>query len=215
MSDDSDSFIREVSEEIRQDRLFAMWKKYGPYALGGVAAIVVAASVWTWTEAERQRAAEARAARFLALTERSVEQTTALVETVDGPATALAQLRLAAAEAEAGATGDAVETYRGVGRLGGLSPAITDQARLAAARLEAETGASPELLFELGDLAAEGRPYRFLALELRAALLLNQGDTDAAHEDLRTILASGLVTPGLQTRALALLEASGGQVAGQ
>ena len=36
---ESDSFIQEVTEEVRQDRMFALWKKWGPYVL---AAIVIA-----------------------------------------------------------------------------------------------------------------------------------------------------------------------------
>jgi hypothetical protein len=34
---ESDSFIQEVSEEVRQDRMFALWKKWGPYVLAGTA----------------------------------------------------------------------------------------------------------------------------------------------------------------------------------
>jgi hypothetical protein len=32
---ETDSFIQEVTEEVRHDRMFRLWKKYGPYAVAG------------------------------------------------------------------------------------------------------------------------------------------------------------------------------------
>ena len=43
--------FREVDEEVRQDQYLGLWKKYAPYAIAGVAAIVVlTASFMGWQE---------------------------------------------------------------------------------------------------------------------------------------------------------------------
>ena len=49
---DSDSFISEVSEEVRRDRMFALWRKYGPFLIGAIALIVAAAGLKAYLDAE-------------------------------------------------------------------------------------------------------------------------------------------------------------------
>ena len=44
MSDDS--FIREVNEEIRQDRAKALWDRYGPAAIVVAVLVVLATAAW-------------------------------------------------------------------------------------------------------------------------------------------------------------------------
>ena len=41
---ETDSFIQEVTEEVRQDQMLRYWKKYGAYVIGGVALIVAGAA---------------------------------------------------------------------------------------------------------------------------------------------------------------------------
>ncbi|MEO1531786.1 MAG: hypothetical protein AAFU72_06445, partial [Pseudomonadota bacterium] len=56
---DTDSFIREVTEEVRQDRMLRYWKAYGPYIIGGILLVVaIAAGLAYWDALEEQRAAE-------------------------------------------------------------------------------------------------------------------------------------------------------------
>ena len=44
MSDDS--FIREVNEELRQDQLHNLWKRYGALAIAAAVVVVLAAAAW-------------------------------------------------------------------------------------------------------------------------------------------------------------------------
>ena len=55
-----DSFIDEVTEEVRRDRLFAMFRKYGWI---GILAVVVVVGGAAWNEWQKARA-EARAEAF-------------------------------------------------------------------------------------------------------------------------------------------------------
>ena len=55
---DTDSFIQEVTEEVRQDRMFGLWKRYGAYVLAGVFLVVAAAAFWQWRVSEQRAATE-------------------------------------------------------------------------------------------------------------------------------------------------------------
>lgn len=208
---DSDSFIREVTEEVRQDRMLRHWKRFGPYVLGALALIVAAAAAWSWQQQREREAARAAGAAFLSVASGDVEATARLVETVEGPASLVAQLRHAAALAQDGRRSEAIAAYDRVAAMEAVGPAYADLAALQAARLAAPDLGLEAALARLEPLVGEGAPYRLLALELGAALRLNAGRTEAAHADLNAILADPGRTGGLDARARALLAATGGR----
>ena len=208
---ETDSFIQEVTEEVRQDRMFALWKKWAPAIIGAIAVVVAGAAWWTWSEQRAQASAEAMGAAFLNADPAQVEAQQALIDATGGPARVLAELSMAAAEAEAGETARAASRFNEIAGRPDLAPAYAQFARLQALRLEGETDPAATIT-GLEPLIADGAPYRPLALELRAVLLLNTGDTAAAHDDLKLILAneSG-ATEATRLRALLILTASGGK----
>lgn len=208
---DSDSFIREVTEEVRQDRMLRYWKRYGPYVLGAIALIVAAAAAWSWQEQQARETARVQGGAFLSVASGDTAATARLVETIEGPASLVAQLRHAAALAAAGERSEAIAAYDRVAGIEGIDLAYSDLAALQAARLAAPVLDSEAALARVEPLISGAAPYRLLALELRAALLLNAGRTEAAHADLNAILADPERTGGLDARARALLAATGGR----
>ena len=47
----NDTLIREVDDELRGDRMRALWKRFGPYVIGAAVAIVLIVAVnegWSW-----------------------------------------------------------------------------------------------------------------------------------------------------------------------
>src|SRR5687767_14090411 len=47
----NETIFREVDEELRGDRLRALWKRFGPYIIGAAVAVVLVVAVnegWTW-----------------------------------------------------------------------------------------------------------------------------------------------------------------------
>jgi hypothetical protein len=210
---DSDSFIREVTEEVRQDRMYRFWKRFGPYVIGLIVLIVAASAGWAWYQNEQRAAARERGGAFLSA-ERDVEGLSALVAELEDPEPlALARLQLAAAEAEAGNDAAAAATYRAVAEEGALDRAYTDIARLHALRLEAPGMALADAEAALATLAEEGAPYRALALELRAVLRLNAGEREGARADLEAILAEPGLSRGLNARTRQLLAILGERAA--
>lgn len=208
--DPSDGFIREVTEEVRNERMSALARRYGPLVAAVVLLAVGAAAVWSWFEQQAQVAAAARGAALMEAPLDDPASAAGLVETIDGPAAVIARLRLARTQAEAGETEAAVETYRAIASDGSAQPAYADLAALMAARLEAQVRPAEEVILTLSPLADIDGPYRLLATELRAAIQLNAGATAEAHRDLRTILTDPAATEGLVARARELLIATGG-----
>ncbi|MFQ5565051.1 MAG: tetratricopeptide repeat protein [Paracoccaceae bacterium] len=209
---DTDSFIQEVTEEVRQDRMFRLWKKYGPYAVAAVVAVIAVSAGLNWMKHREIQQARETGGAFLATDIASVEDQEALIGSVDGPAAVIARLRLAAAKAEAGETAAAADLYREVAGEPGLDPAYADLARLQAVRISAASMDPAAALAELDPLTAEGAPYRVLALELRAMIRLNSGDVAGAHDDLTAIIGDPAATRESSERAIALLLSSGGEL---
>ena len=209
---ETDSFIQEVTEEVRQDRMFRLWKKYGPYAVAGVVAVVAVSAGLNWMKHRQIQQARETGGAFLAADIASVEDQEVLIGSVDGPAAMVARLRLAAATAEAGDAQAAAALYRAVADEPGIDAAYGDLARLQAVRVGAAAMDPAQAADELGPLIAEGAPYRILALELRAIIRLNAGDVEAAHADLEEIIGDPQATRESSERAVALLLSSGGEL---
>lgn len=209
---ETDSFIQEVTEEVRQDRMFALWKKWGPYVLVAIALVVGGSAFWSWMQARERAQAEARGAALLAVEPDSLEAQQKLARTLDPPARLVAEFTAAADLARAGKTDEAVTQYRQIAARGDLAASYRQLAQLEAIRLEAPTADPQAALAKLRPLMAADAPYALLARELAAALQLEAGDTQAAHEALKAIITDPRATRNMRIRARELLTATGGSL---
>lgn len=210
-----DSFIDEVTEEVRRDRLYALMRRYGWIAVTAVIVLVVGASVFEWRRSAAQAEAEATGdALRAALSEPDAGARLAALEEVDANGAAgraaLLALMTAAAETEAG------ENEAALARLDGViadaeAPAVfRDLAALKASVVGPGMLTPDERLSRLTALTVPGNPFRLLALEQTALAEVEKGETDAALDTLRSILADAAVTPDLRERATQLIVALGG-----
>ena len=209
---ETDSFIQEVTDEVRRDRMLRLWKKYGPYAIAGIVGVVAVSAGLNWMKHREVQKARETGGAFLAADITSVDDQETLLGSVDGSAVVVARLRLAAAKAAAGDAPGAAALYREVAGEADVDPAYIDLARLQAVRVGVALMDPAEAIAELKPLTAEGAPYRLLAMELRATIRLNSGDIEAAHADLNTIVLDPEATRASSERAVALLLSSGGEL---
>lgn len=58
----TDQFIQEIQEDLRREKALKLWKRYGPYVIGVLVAVVIAtAAVVGWQQYQQaQRAKEGR-----------------------------------------------------------------------------------------------------------------------------------------------------------
>ena len=209
-----DSFIDEVTEEVRRDKLYATFRKWGWVGVLLVVLIVGGAAFSEWRKAQAEARAEAFGDAVLeALDLGSPDERSAALAAVpnSGEQTAILQLLLATDP----------ETDR-AGSLAALDALAADASQpqsfrdLAVLRRVIIGGADVPLAERraaLDPIAAPGRPFRTLALEQLAYLLVEDGKTDEAIAALTALLTDQEAPGGLRARAEQMIVALGGTVA--
>jgi hypothetical protein len=211
-----DSFIDEVTEEVRRDRLFALMRRYGWIAVLGVLLLVGGAAAVEWRKAQAQAQARAFGDAVLAALEADTpaarRAALAAVATGGTEQAAIVQLLLASDPAEdRPAALAALETVAADAALPQIwrDLAVLRRVTLAGPAMPAEARRAA-----LDPLAAPGRPMRPLALEALAYLAVEAGDRAAAIVQLQALIADQETPAGLRTRAGQMVTALGGGRAG-
>ena len=208
---ETDSFINEVTEEVRRDRLFGLLKRYGWIAVLAVI-LLVGGAAWTEYSAARDRAAaEARGDALLAaLANSDAEARVSALTDVpqDGTAAAVTLLINAAAQEEAGDAAAATATLDALAARQDVPAIYRDLAAFKAAMLDAQ--ADPDARrARLQALADPGQPFALLAQEQLALVDLAAGDRDAATAQLTAIVEDAGATQALRDRVQTLMVALG------
>ncbi len=211
---DSDSFISEVSEEVRRDRLYAGLRRYRWLIAALVLLIVGGAAFNEWRKARDRAAAEAAGdALRTAFAEADPATRAGLLEdaaVADPQAAALAKLAEAGSRADAGDTDAAAALLEEVAGDGSVGELYRSLASLQRVMLLGDAMPASEREATLQMLAAPNAPFRPLALEQRALMHLDGGDKDAAIADLQAAIEEPDATDALRGRARQLIIAAGG-----
>lgn len=211
MANQNDSFIDEVTQDLRRDRLFMAMRRYGWIVLLLILALVASAG---WREYSRNRAtAQARAFGDALLTAADAPDAPAAlgqVATGGVPGRAgLAALMQADAQLAAGDRAGAAATLDKVGGDAAVPAAIRDLARLKALALQDAAADPAKRDAILSELSAPGAPYRLLALEQKAVALVEAGRTDDAVALIRQIQQEQGLSQNLAGRLSQMLEILG------
>jgi len=211
----TDSFIEEVTEEVRRDRLFGLMRKWGWVGVLAILLIVGGATYNEWRKASERAEAQGFGDALLAAIDADDDGATlAAIETSNASQTALAG-HLAAADAlSAGDTETGIAALERVTAAEGAPSIYTELAALKRALALPPTTDIEERRNAFNALAAPGAPFQLLAQEQLALISASEGDKEAAIATLQGILASATITPGLQRRASELIVALGGDLAG-
>jgi hypothetical protein len=207
--------FREVDEEIRKERYYALWKKYGPWVIAGAVALVLAVAGWQgWQQWQRSQALDASDRYAEAVTtlnsgnrEQALQQFSEMAEPSGDGYALLAAYRRAELLAQQGATQEAVRIWNDIAATGG-SRAVRELATVFAVMHQIGTdGADPnKLAARLEPLTGSDGAYRWTALELQAELARQQDDTDKAVELYKQIAEGSDVPPAQRRRATQMLE---------
>lgn len=209
---ESDSFIQEVSEEVRRDKMYAVWRRYGPWLIAAIVIVVLLAAGRGWMEnRDEARKAELGGAMLAADAIDDPEAASvaflAVAEEGDYDYPVLARLRAGAALMQAGRLDESQEQYELIKAMDGIDPRFSELADLRIVMMRSGTMDPDEMLRILGPLTVDGSVWRLPALEYEAAAHLKKGDAEAALASLRTILDIPQLAPATQGRARELVEA--------
>ena len=213
MVDEQELAIREVDEEVRRDKMDAVWRKYGRYVIGGAVGIVLAVAGLTGWDAYIDSKESASSNTFTAAVEKAAAEgadvASIWAETrskVDGGYKELTYLHEAAGLAEAGNLDAAIATYDELANLNGVDAAIKDLGQLLAARTEMQLNKLPEARGRLSLLAGNEGVWSLSANESLAVIDMMEGSFASAQQRFSDIAAGAATPQTMRTRASELAD---------
>lgn len=206
-----DSFIQEVTEEVRRDRLFKLYRRYGWIGVGLIVLVVAGTATNEWMKSRQMAAAQGFGDAVIDALDMGTpdERRVALQALPLGPEQARLRDMILASDP----SDDKTAT------LTALDAVIADPASppvwhdLAVLRRVTVAGADQPLAERraaLEGIAIAGRPYRALAAEQLAYLLIEDGKTDEAIAALNALAQDDDASGALRARAAQVVTALGG-----
>lgn len=212
---DTDSFIDEVTEEVRREKLFGYVKRYGWIAALLVVVLVGGAAWSEWRKAQAEAQAEALGDDILAALsiDDAAARGEAILEVQASDATARAALDMIAASelAQTDMQGEAIARLQALSENGDVPDVYRQIAGFKALLAQSDTLSAEERRTGFGNYDVPGNSLRLLAQEQLALISIEEGDTDAALTRLQSILADAETSADLQQRAMQVIVALGGE----
>jgi len=213
MVNQNDSFLREVNEEIRREQLKKLWERFGIFIVAGVVLLFVGVGAYQWNKArqadlERKAGASFEAASRLAAESKPQEAMQAFAAIAkDGPPgyRALASLRIAAEQAKAGRTADALAAYEKLSNDPSIDEIMRDFATLQAAVLRLDQADWTEMKNRLTPLVDVTRPWHVQAREVLGLAAMKAGQAEEATKLFEQNLGDRAATTGSSRRAQEML----------
>ena len=207
----NESFIDEVTEEVRRDKLFGLFRRYGWIGAVLVAGIVGGAAWTEWQKSQSEARAEGFGDAVLgALVSDTPEARIAALKGVSGTDDQASVLQLLLASDPDKDRAGTIAALQVVAANTSLPDSYRD---LAVLRHMIVVGADlpvADRRIALDSIAAPGRPYRILALEQLAYLLIEENKTTDAIDALRALTQDQEASQGLRSRAEQVILALGG-----
>jgi hypothetical protein len=203
----------EVDEEVRRDELKVIWDRYGVYMIAVCVAVILGVGGFKGWQAYQVSQAHDNGARYAEALElsRTGKPDAALklfTQIRDsGPAgyAALASFQVAAAEAKAGRSDQAVKIYDRLAARSGLDGTLRDLARVKAGFILLDHGKPGDVKKRVGDLNKPDNPWRNSAREILALDAFKRGDMKQASTLFGAVLAERAAPPGMRRRAQVML----------
>lgn len=213
----TESFIEEVTEEVRRDRLYGYLRRYGWIAALLIVLIVAGAGFNEYRRAQAEAKAQALGdAMLAALAENDdAERATALgaIEAESPEGKAILAFLTAGIQAEAGNGAQAADIIASVADTADLPLIYRQVASFKSLIVQSDTLDVETRRAGFEALAVPGVSLRVFAEEQLALLDIQANNSNAAIERFRMIIEDAESTPGLQRRALQAIVALGGSAA--
>ena len=212
MSDDS--FIREVNEELRSEQMKTIWRRFGPFLIGGAVAVVLGTAAYMGYQHWVNSNANASGDKFLAALDlaeagKNDEALAALADLEKngfGAYPVLARMRAAAVLADKGDTAAAVNAFDDIAADTAVPSPLRDVARLRAGYILVDTGSYDDVAKRVEPLSAYCNPMRSSASELLGLAAWKAGRFDDAVKLFRQLADDPTAVANIRQRANTMLE---------
>lgn len=214
----NDGLIREIEEDLREEKLARLWKAYGSWIIAACVALVIGVALGEAWQFYRESVRAEAGARFTEALRLADDSPAAALEQLDRLAAdapqglqLLARFRAAALAGEIEDRSAAAAAYQDVAEETEDRPLYRDLAVILATMNEMAANAAPAdaaaLIDRLAPLDAEDNPWRFTARELIAHLALQSGDPTRAREVFQGLADDPQTPAGIRSRANDMLAA--------
>ena len=212
-----EAFLREVDDELRQEQMIAMWKRYGRIALVAALLLLVALGAWLFwrAEAEKKREAQGETMATLIADVAAGRKTAAagkIAELVDGGGTGYrisALLTRAALALQDGDRKAATTIYADIAADEKAPQPYRDVALLRQTLLDYDTLRPQQVIDRLKPLAVPGGAFFGTAGEMTAIALLQSGRPGEAGRLLAEVARDTETPDTLRARAARLANSLG------
>lgn len=212
MSDDS--FFREVSEELRQDRVKAIWTRFGTYILASVILVVaITAAVVGWDRYQTAQANASGDAYLAALQlardgkpDEAITALEALAADSYGAYPDLARMSIGGVYQAQGKFDEAVAAFDKVAADAGAPDALRDMAAVRAAYVLVDHGALSDVRSRVERLTGDSEALRFPAREAVALAAWKAEDTETATTLFQQLVDDPGAPNGIISRARLMLD---------
>ena len=210
---DTDSFIEEVSEEVRRDRMFDLFRRFGWIAVAAVLLLVGGAAWNEWSRSQQQTQAEALGDAVVAAlqledaAQRAVALQDIQSQTADGQA--IVQLLSAAELAADNRASDALTQLAAVRDNDAVQSIYRQIAAFKFLTIPNSGSSVEDRQSGLEALISSGSALRVLAEEQLALLDIELGNEADAVVRLQRLLEDSEITPGVRRRVTQLITSLG------
>ena len=210
---DTDSFLQEVSEELRRDRLYRNIRKYGWLAILLVVLVVGGAAYREYLKSKTETAAQLFGTSIInALGEKNIDDRISKLQKINAPGDNAKVVIAMLLSAELNGSESATLEKSSLSTITEGSSIDAHYRELLNFKIllgSAETLSLEERATAFEALSKPGNPFRLLAEEQLALIELEQGYVDNAVEKISQILLDAELTAGLRNRATQMMIALG------
>lgn len=212
MANGNDNFIDEVFDDLRRERLFRLFRRWG-WVAGLAIAVIVAGVVWReWSQARAEATAQAWGDAILAAEASGDPSAIAAVDPAGAEARrVLSALLAASAWAGKGDEAAAAKALQGVAGDAAAGTVLNDLAQLKLAMAGGGGMDAAQRDAILARLSQPGAPFELLALEQKAIVLMDAGRTADAVALIRQIQQKPGLSDGLRGRLSDMMIALGAE----
>jgi len=211
-----DALIREVNDELREEQMMKLWKRYGNYLVGAalvIIAIVAGYQGWKSYDISTRTSEGNRFTNAMQLaqsgdTAGALSAMTALAGDASSGYAVLAQFQQAAMLSKQGDAASAAQLYQQIARDNVGNVALSGLANILGLMTEINAGGydAKALEFRLSSIATDAHPYRHSARELLGLIALESGDMEKANTVFKALAADTTAPKSLRDRANKLIQ---------
>lgn len=208
--DSSETFLREVDENLRRDQFQDFFKSYGKWLAAGLALFLVAVGGWIyWDQRQKEQSAaqsEELHAVFSDIADQRLKTVPQRLDKLDDSNNDIVKASAILAEAaialDKSDRATALAKYRQVAEDDGLPRPYRDAGTIRATALEFDAISPDQVISRLEPLAKAGNPWFGSAGEMTALAYLKQGKKAEAGRMFAAVAADKQVPRTIRSRAV-------------